>query len=201
MEPTLHCSKAPHCLSVTSDRILVDRFAYAFASVHRSDIIVFRLRPKIHVCGGSRTYVKRVIGIPGDIVGQRGWAVMVNGHRIAEPYLSRDSITQPFPPTAVAPNHYFVLGDNRSISCDSRAFGTITAREVVGKVVAVYGPLGRFRILADAPRPSTTARARSARAVQNPEEARRAPLPEVVERCPARTGQRHRAPTLIAAKR
>lgn len=110
------------------DRILVDHLSYLLKDVHRGDVIVLRypLDPRLD-------YIKRVIGLPGDDVRIRGGFVSVNGTVLEEPYIS-----EPDPRIALAvrvePDHYFVMGDNRPHSSDSREFGQVPHENVVGKV-------------------------------------------------------------------
>src|SRR5881227_1473641 len=98
MEPTLHCAKpGPDCEANYSDRVLACRFCYRFWNPKRGDIIVFHTPPLADArCGAGGTFVKRLIGLPGDLWEERGGYVYINGKRLVEPYIKaerRDSRT------------------------------------------------------------------------------------------------------------
>lgn len=125
MEPTL----------MVNDRILVAKFLYRFEPVRRGDVIVFR-----YPLNPQRDFVKRVIGLPSDRVQLREGVVYVNGHRLDE----RDYAIKPdfgnYGPVTVPPGQYFVLGDNRNNSEDSRFFGFVPRANIIGKAVFIYWP-------------------------------------------------------------
>src|SRR5438067_10486381 len=129
MEPTLHCARpGAGCLAHFSDRVLANRFIYHFRSPHRGDIIVFRT-PKLAAerCGSGGTFVKRLIGLPGERWAERDGYVYINGKKLAESYIKPDRRdTQTQPARRIPQGHYFMMGDNRSSSCDSRSWGPIT---------------------------------------------------------------------------
>jgi signal peptidase I len=133
MEPTLQ----------VGDRILVDKLSYHLHGVGRGDIIVFR-RPPRETADLVPDLVKRVIGLPGDTVAGRDGNVYVNGKLLAQPWLRPGVRTAPFGPVTVPPGQYFVMGDNRSVSYDSRDWGPVPASYIVGKVVLRIWPLSRF---------------------------------------------------------
>jgi len=125
------------------ERIFVNKFVYRFGEINRGDIVVFwfPLEP-------SKSYIKRVIGLPGDTVEIVRGAVIVNGRAIDEPYvpeLYRDRLTSER--RTVEPDHYYVLGDHRNASNDSRTWGTVPRRHIYGKAVFVYWPLDKFGAL------------------------------------------------------
>ncbi len=116
------------------DRILVDKLS---STIHRGDIIVFKNPPADS--GGPPTLVKRVIGLPGERISSIGNQVLINGKSIAEPWLPKlvgecTEASEHIPPTKIAPNHYFVMGDCRGDSDDSRYWGTVPAGNIIGKV-------------------------------------------------------------------
>ncbi|HEY1652821.1 MAG TPA: signal peptidase I [Acidimicrobiales bacterium] len=136
MEPTLQIG----------DRILVNKLSYHLHGVGRGNIVVFS-RPANEDCGGPEVndLVKRVIGLPGETISVSGGYVYVNGHRLDESWLpaSEQGVTKPGPsgtayslqqPFRVPANDYFVMGDNRTDSCDSRYWGPINKSLIVGKV-------------------------------------------------------------------
>ena len=149
MEPTLHCARpGSGCEARFSDRVLACRFCYHFWSPKRGDVIVFKTPPEATPrCGAGGTFVKRLIGLPGDRWEERNGYVYIDGRRLDEPYVQstrRDSRT--IAPIKIAPDHYFMMGDNRSSSCDSREWGTVPKANLIGKVFAVYWPPARISI-------------------------------------------------------
>jgi len=135
MEPTLHCARpAPGCRAASADLVVI-RLLPARA-VRRGDIVLFKTPPLARIrCGAGGRYLKRVIGLPGETVSVRAGRVSVNGAPLSEPYVRfRDSL--PTRTWHVRPGAYFLLGDNRPQSCDSRAWGTVPARNIVGKMSA-----------------------------------------------------------------
>ena len=149
MEPTLHCARpGSECEARFSDRVLACRFCYRFWNPKRGQIVVFHTPPLAEVrCGAGGTFVKRLIGLPGETWEERGGYVYINGKPLNEPYIKaarRDSRT--IAPIKIAPGHYFMMGDNRISSCDSRAWGTVPHANLIGKVFATYWPPGRITI-------------------------------------------------------
>jgi signal peptidase I len=145
MEPTLHCAKpTAFCQGRFSDRVIANRLAYRFGDPKRGQIVVFRAPEAARRCGstdGGSTFVKRIVGLPGELVSERDGVVYVNGDPIAEPYVDpalRGHGTNRWP--RVEPGQYFVLGDNRVRSCDSRAWGTVPRGNLIGPVILTYWP-------------------------------------------------------------
>ena len=152
MEPTLHCAKpVEDCEGRFSDRVIANRLAYRFRDPERGDIVVFEAPAAADRCGlsdGGSTFVKRIIGLPGEVVSEREGAILVNGDRLVEPYIAssrRGHASRNWP--RIAPGHYFVLGDNRMRSCDSRTWGTVPRGNMIGPVMLTYWPptRGTFR--------------------------------------------------------
>ena len=114
---------------------------FPFHSPRRGDIIVFH-----EPTNPDRDFVKRVIGVPGDIVEMRFGEVYVNNASFPEPYLAERDTTN-LAPIEVPPGHYFVLGDNRSVSYDSRVLGPISQENIVGKAWLSYWPLSELDFL------------------------------------------------------
>ena len=129
------------------DRILVNKLAYRLHGVGRGDIVVFK-RPPAEDCGTPvADLVKRVIGLPGETILDKNDTVYINGKVLLEPWLPKndtDTFTGPFGPVKIGPNSYFVMGDNRTNSCDSRYWGTVKRSLIVGKVEMRIWPLGRI---------------------------------------------------------
>lgn len=128
------------------DRILVQKAFFTWHDVHEGDIVVFSHPPLDH-CGGAQEddLVKRVIALPGQTIYSSGDSIYVDGKLLAEPYLPRyDPLGPPVPgassqhPYRVPPGEFYVLGDNRAISCDSRYWGPIKGSSIIGKVVLVW---------------------------------------------------------------
>jgi len=154
METTLHCAKpAIGCEARFSDRVLANRFLYHLRDPRRGEIIVFKTPPAAQVkCGAGGTFVKRLIGLPGDVVALRlrkgdGY-VYINGRPLREPYIdpARRGAVQSFGPVRVKAGNYFMMGDNRSQSCDSRLWGTVPRANLIGKVFATYWPPNRVSL-------------------------------------------------------
>jgi signal peptidase I len=125
------------------DRILVQKAFFNWHDLHRGDIVVFARPPRDH-CGGAADddLVKRIIALPGQTIYSAGNTLYVNGRPLAEPYLPRiDPLGPPIPdasrlhPFRVPAGDFYVLGDNRQISCDSRFWGPIKGSSIVGRVV------------------------------------------------------------------
>ena len=153
MEPTLHCAGEQGCVSSGgllngSDRVLACRICYTLWSPKRGDIVVFNTPPRALVaCGTGGVYVKRLIGLPGDTWEERDGVVYINGKALTEKYLDpafRDHFT--IAAKKIPPGQYFMMGDNRAGSCDSRKWGTVPRHDLIGKVVATYWPPGRVSI-------------------------------------------------------
>lgn len=137
MEPTLDIG----------DRILVDKLSYDFHPVHTGDIVVFKRPPHADVGPPSiKDLVKRVIGLPGQTIWSHGGQVYIDGKILPEPWLPPGTVTRGIRPQKIPPDHYFVMGDNRGDSLDSRYFGPIPGSLIVGRVVARIWPLSRFKI-------------------------------------------------------
>jgi signal peptidase I len=149
MEPTLHCARpAFECNARFSDRVLACRLCYRFAGPKRGDVVVFQTPPLAAArCGEGGTYVKRLIGLPGELWEERGGYVFIDGRRLDEPYIRparRD--TRTIAPVRIPSGRYFMMGDNRRSSCDSRRWGTVGRGSLVGKVVVTYWPPQRISL-------------------------------------------------------
>ena len=169
MEPTLNCAKGPSpnqsgCLGQSSDRVLACRICLDFGPPSRGDIVVFNTPSEAAAkCGEGGTFVKRVIGLPGDTVKEDDSGfIWIRGPdskkfvKLKEPYLTEgrrlsDSAhfgevwpTVNGKPARIPPNHYFMMGDNRAQSCDSRTWGTVPRNKLIGIVFFVYWPPDRI---------------------------------------------------------
>ncbi len=128
---------------IDQERIFVNRFIYRIRNVQRGDVVVFWF-PKDR----SKSFIKRVVGISGDQVEIRQGVVYVNGSRISEPYLLPEfQDYRSFQRSVVPPGQYFVLGDHRNSSNDSRSWGFVEERLIYGKAVFSYWPVSRLGLV------------------------------------------------------
>lgn len=139
MEPTLH----------VGDRVLVNKLSYDLHSVHIGDIVVFS-RPPTEQDAAIKDLIKRVVGLPGETI-QSGPAgqVIIDGHAIAQPWLTPQDRAFPgpnIPKQTLGPDEYYVLGDNRGNSADSRYIGPISGSLIVGKAELRVWPLTRLHL-------------------------------------------------------
>lgn len=133
MEPTLQ----------RDDRVLANKLADSISDLNRGDVIVFH-----RVDDGTESdvndLIKRVIGLPGDVIEARDGVVYVNNQRLDEPYLEEGTRTERLERTEVPEGHVFVMGDNRGNSQDSRVFGPVPEDNIVGRAWIRIWPPGRF---------------------------------------------------------
>jgi signal peptidase I len=141
----------------TNDRVIVNKLSYHLHKVHRGDIIVFRT-PKgpdgKPIDPTIKDLVKRVIGLPGETVSEKDGHILINGKALKESYLPEGTVSncasfpaQCFPTGPIPASRYWVMGDNRPNSRDSRYFGAITKSEIVGRVFVRVWPLNRLGLL------------------------------------------------------
>jgi signal peptidase I len=125
---------------VDQERIFINKFVYRIETIQQGDVVVFW-----YPLDPSKSYIKRVIGLPGDVVRISAGKVLVNGKVLKEPYVAPEYFDrQSYPPVQVEPDHYFVMGDHRNSSNDSRAWGTVARNYIYGKAVLVYWPMNLF---------------------------------------------------------
>jgi signal peptidase I len=156
MEPTLHCARpGTGCEARLSDRVLANRFIYHFRSPHRGEIIVFNT-PRAAAeaaCNASGTFVKRLIGLPGDTVKETNGYISINGKPLNEPYIKSNRRDHQSGTWFVPKGHYFFMGDNRLESCDSRRWGSVPRKNIIGEVFMTYWPPNRISFHAIVPGP------------------------------------------------
>ena len=139
MEPTLQIG----------DRIIVSKLSYDIHGVHRGDIVVFHAPPReASVCADPsvQDLVKRVIGLPGETIASVGNTILINGKPIAQPWFPATPLGPPIPLTKIPANSYYMLGDNRTDSCDSRMWGTLPGGNIIGHVIFKIWPISQIGI-------------------------------------------------------
>lgn len=131
MEPSLH----------NQELVIIDKWAYMFSPPARGDVIVFVAPPE-----PNEDFIKRVIGLPGDIITIHNTQVIVNGKTLSEAYVDPKREGNPFASITnmrVPQGTYFVLGDNRAISFDSRGWGCLPQANIIGRAALVYWPFNQ----------------------------------------------------------
>ena len=125
---------------VDQERIFVNKFVYRIEHVARRDIVVFW-----YPLDTSKSYIKRIIGVPGDVVEVRRGEVLVNGENLDESYVPPNYFDRrSYLPVYVEPGHYYVLGDHRNQSNDSRMWGLVPEQNIYGKAVFRYWPVSKM---------------------------------------------------------
>lgn len=125
------------------DRLFINKFAYHFEKISRGDVVVF-----YYPRDPQKSYIKRVIAVPGDDLRVEEGLVYVNGKRIAEPYVPAEFADARSVSETVIPKHeFFVMGDHRSISSDSRDFGPVDRSLIYGKAAFVYWPADQMGVV------------------------------------------------------
>lgn len=132
MEPTL----------TIGDRIIVNKIIYRFSEPKRGDIVVFKypVNPK-------RDFIKRLIGLPGETVEIKNSNVYINGKIIKQPWLPANLEYPDFGPVKIPQGNYFMMGDNRNNSEDSRYWGNLPQKNIIGKAMFIYWPFNRVKQL------------------------------------------------------
>src|ERR1035437_2767799 len=125
------------------ERVFINKFVYRLEAIERGDVVVFRY-PR----DTSKSYIKRVIAVAGDRVKIEDGLVYVNDRQLAEIYVPRMyEDVRSYPETVVPPHAYFVMGDHRNLSNDSRDFGPVDERYIYGKAVFGYWPFAKLGTL------------------------------------------------------
>jgi signal peptidase I len=148
MEPTLHCARpGAFCRARFSDRVIVNRLAYRFGSLKRGQIVVFKAPKAAAKCAegdAGSTFVKRLIGLPGELVSERRGFVFIDGKPLKEPYVDPAFRDHQSGSWRVPAGEYFFLGDDRANSCDSRIWGSVPRSSLIGPVILTYWPPNRI---------------------------------------------------------
>jgi signal peptidase I len=125
------------------DRLFINKFAYRFESISRGDVVVFHY-PR----DPEKSYIKRVIALPGDTLRIDDGRVYVNGQRVDESYVpKRYRDGRSMPEIVIPQEEYFVMGDHRSISSDSRDFGPVERSLIYGKAAFIYWPADNMGVI------------------------------------------------------
>ncbi len=124
------------------DRIFVNKFVYYLSDVNRGDIVVFWY-PK----DKTKSFIKRVIGLPGETVEVRSGVVYLNDEKLSEPYLAGEVDNESYPLQVVPLDQYFVLGDHRNSSNDSRDWGFVPEQNIFGEAVFRYWPPSKLGLI------------------------------------------------------
>jgi signal peptidase I len=137
MEPTLQIG----------DRIIVNKLAITWGTIHVGDIVVFKAPPAENCGDPVADLVKRVIGVPGDSLKSVGNTIYVNNQPLDETWTHTEPLGTPITPITLKANQYFMMGDNHSNSCDSRMWGTVPRSDIIGKAFVRIWPLSRIGFL------------------------------------------------------
>jgi len=122
------------------ERIFINKFIYRFEPIERGDVVVFW-----YPLDRSKSFIKRVIGLPGDTIEIQSGRLFVNGKESQEPYVPPSYLDgSSLLPRTLPPNNYFVMGDHRDSSNDSRMFGPVPRQYIYGKAVFAYWPVDHF---------------------------------------------------------
>ena len=125
------------------ERIFINKFVYKLEPISRGDVIVFR-----YPLDPSKSYIKRVVAVAGDRVRIDDGQLYINGRRVRETYVPGDYVdTRTYPETRVPEHTFFVLGDHRNLSNDSRDFGPVPEELIYGKAVFAYWPVDKMGTL------------------------------------------------------
>ncbi len=122
------------------DRVFINRLVYKFSDPKQGDIVIL-----VDPMGSQDDFIKRIIAGPNDTFEMRNGVVYVNDKKISEPYIARDKSVDTIGPIRIGQGEFFVMGDNRTVSQDSRRFGPVKKSEILGKVMVIWWPLSHAR--------------------------------------------------------
>ena len=148
MEPTLHCARpAAWCEARFSDRVIVNRLAYRFESPKRGQIVVFEAPANAKTqCGEGGTFVKRLVGLPGETVSEAHGVISIDGHPLHEGYAHETGQDTTVGTWHVPKGQYFFVGDDRAHTCDSRTWGSVPRGNLIGPLLLTYWPPNRISL-------------------------------------------------------
>ena len=122
------------------ERIFINKFVYRFEPIERGDVVVFW-----YPLDKSKSFIKRVVALPGETIELRAGHLFVNGKELFEPYVPASYLDgASYPPLTLGADNYFVMGDHRDSSNDSRVFGPVGRQYIYGKAVFAYWPVDHF---------------------------------------------------------
>ena len=122
------------------ERIFINKFVYHFEPIERGDVVVFW-----YPLDRSKSFIKRVVGLPGETIAIRSGNVYIDGTKLAEQYVPKSYLDDSnYGPLTIPPHEYFVMGDHRDSSNDSRVFGPVARHFIYGKAVFAYWPVDHF---------------------------------------------------------
>ena len=138
MYPTLH----------TGDRLVVEKVSYRFHPPETGDIVVFQTPPELQRRGydKNQAFIKRIIGRPGEVISVANGKVYLNGQPLQEDYIAEPP-NQPFPTVKIPEDEFFVMGDNRNDSNDSRYWGFLPQQNLIGRATFRFWPLDRIGLI------------------------------------------------------
>jgi signal peptidase I len=138
MYPTLH----------TGDRLVVEKVSYRFHPPETGDIVVFETPPELQRRGydKNQAFIKRIIGKPGEVISVANGKVYLNGQPLQEDYIAEPP-NQPFPTVKIPEDEFFVMGDNRNDSNDSRYWGFLPQQNLIGRATFRFWPLDRIGLI------------------------------------------------------
>jgi len=137
------------------DYVLTDKVSYKFRQPKRGEVVVFKAPPEANCPKGAGCdFIKRVLGLPGEKVEVKNNAIVINGKPVSEAYIPKENLTQTGAflsnrAITLGPDEYLVVGDNRLHSSDSRTWGPITSKEIVGRVFFRYWPVKSIQSIKD----------------------------------------------------
>lgn len=140
MEPTVHCAlPGVSCEAAVGDEVVTESLR---SDPQRGDILVFHTPPPAELqCGAGGTFIMRVVALPGETWEEREGVVFINGKRLGESYVEDSRRDQDaYPRRKIPEGRYFVMGDNRAQSCDSREWGAVPRGNIIGTVVRIRRP-------------------------------------------------------------
>lgn len=124
-----------------NDRVFINRLTYKFNDPKRGDIVIL-----VDPMGSQDDFIKRVIALPGEIIQITDGDVYINEKKIRENYISSDRSVDNLGPIRIPPGDFFVMGDNRPVSQDSRRFGPVPKSQILGKVMVIWWPINHSRV-------------------------------------------------------